>query len=461
MSLIFFDLETSSRLFMGQILNYSFIETDDSLNILDELSGKIRVSRLELPDPGAIITNRINLLMHNEDPHALSEPESMRLITEFISKKCSGPLKPRLLGYNSSKFDIPFLRTSLIRNGINPYFGGKIVYEDLLFVVRKLATLSQDFPLHLCRNPLDNSKLSLKLETVSSALNVSKNPQTHESRDDVLLTIDLARNLETNFGVSLQSFNAIETPPSGMLPRSAEVFYFVEPEYDLGLQRRSCSYPATLLDSNSRSSLWIDLRRYAQGAGRKSIRWINKGSSCMYLSPEIHLHNPEHAELAKTALDEFSKINLANFFRPTECDIEQHIYRLDFDAIAALNEAIWSGNTAALKALENKDASVIFLRYRLANYVYGSGFDTKLDSLLRDYSLYRYGGHALVLKGELEQTDVNPFHPRLSLFLHEIEERLTNTKDEKDIELLEALKGFYFKSDIFRVAGEALLGLGS
>ena len=33
--------------------------------------------------------------------------------------------------------NLPFLRTSLIRNGINPYFMGKLIYRDLLFLAKK------------------------------------------------------------------------------------------------------------------------------------------------------------------------------------------------------------------------------------------------------------------------------------------------------------------------------------
>lgn len=49
---IFYDLETTDREFVGQILNYSFILVDEQLNVVRELNGDIRISRLQLPSRG-------------------------------------------------------------------------------------------------------------------------------------------------------------------------------------------------------------------------------------------------------------------------------------------------------------------------------------------------------------------------------------------------------------------------
>jgi len=61
---VFYDLETSDKNPIGQILNYCFILVDSSLQIVDELSGLVKISRLQLPDSGAILANKIDVVDH-------------------------------------------------------------------------------------------------------------------------------------------------------------------------------------------------------------------------------------------------------------------------------------------------------------------------------------------------------------------------------------------------------------
>ena len=148
MKSIFFDLETSDKNPIRQILNYSFILVDDDFSIVSELSGLIQLSRLQLPAPEAILANRIDVTQHQKLAID-TEREAMAKIQSFI-EHCielhAGNEKLPIIGYNSARFDIPYLRTSLIRNGINPYFSGKIIIRDLLFASRKLAASDVRFP---------------------------------------------------------------------------------------------------------------------------------------------------------------------------------------------------------------------------------------------------------------------------------------------------------------------------
>ena len=124
---IFFDLETSTTEPIGQILNYSFIATDDKFEIIDECSDSVKISPLELPVADAILANRIDVIEHQKHNY-LNETLSMKKIFDFFTKmieKNKGE-KIVLIGYNSLKFDVPYLRTSMIRNGLSPYFRGKI-----------------------------------------------------------------------------------------------------------------------------------------------------------------------------------------------------------------------------------------------------------------------------------------------------------------------------------------------
>jgi exonuclease I len=134
---VYYDLETSDKHAVGQILNYCFILVDDQLSLLDELSGLVRISRLQLPDPGAILANRTDVLAHQKRAHEC-EAEALGRIRCFIERcaqRASGNVA--LVGYNSSRFDLGYLRTSFIRNGQDPFFGGKTLARDLLHGVHK------------------------------------------------------------------------------------------------------------------------------------------------------------------------------------------------------------------------------------------------------------------------------------------------------------------------------------
>ena len=80
---IFYDLETSDRNPVGQIINYSFILVDERYEVLDELSGLIRISRLQIPDPGAILANRTDVIEHQKLAND-SEPVALGKIRDFI-----------------------------------------------------------------------------------------------------------------------------------------------------------------------------------------------------------------------------------------------------------------------------------------------------------------------------------------------------------------------------------------
>ena len=82
---IFFDLETSTTEPIGQILNYSFIATDDKFEIIDECSDSVKISPLELPVADAILANRIDVIEHQKHNY-LNETLSMKKIFDFFTK---------------------------------------------------------------------------------------------------------------------------------------------------------------------------------------------------------------------------------------------------------------------------------------------------------------------------------------------------------------------------------------
>lgn len=461
MHAIFYDLETSDQNPIGQILNYSFIFVDDELEPLDECSGTIRISRLQLPRAGAILTNRVNVVEHQRQSRD-SEFSAMRRIHEFISTCAKKAKKPiALIGFNSSNFDLPFLRTSFIRNGLNPFFKGQQVLErDLLLSIRKLALCDTRFPRIATKD--DPGKLCLRLENLGHALGLLTGKQSHDSREDVILSIALAKYCRDTFGFDAVSYLAYEGGAFEPRQRQPDVFSMLELNYDLSCAERSIIKPVTLLDCNYRASIWVDLEAYKNGRGRQSLRNIKKlGGHSAWFAAESQL-DPSWREWALKAQTEFRAINLDNFFGPTECDIEANIWRLDASDREALFKAIHKGDESEIQGV---DAKVILLRHKLRSYEWGSGDDHTMEKALRNYALRRYGGETFMSKiprSEVkEENRAEYYHPTLKMLFDEISEERKNRTSPDDTTLLAALEQFYLESDIYRVAGSELLARGS
>ena len=195
--IIFFDLETTSLHRVGQILNFCFVCVDRSWNELARLKGEIKVSRLELPDPLAIVSTGIDIIALNERA-TYSEREAMMEIQHFFDT-WNIPKKTALSGYNIERFDVPFLRTSMLRSGVFPYAHPQS--NDLLLLVRHLLgtqdELRADYQEFLVDQQADSvPRISATLEKVSKYFGLLTNAQAHESEDDVELTIALARLIE-------------------------------------------------------------------------------------------------------------------------------------------------------------------------------------------------------------------------------------------------------------------------
>ncbi len=465
MKAIFFDLETSDKNPVGQIINYCFIVVNRSYEIIDELSGLVNLSRLQLPSPGAILANRTDVMKHQELAKD-SEPEAMRKIFEFISRVvATEDKKVALIGYNSSRFDIPYLRTSLIRNGLNPYFSGKLVYRDLLFASKKLAVIRSDFP----RTAKDEASeeaagiLSLSLENLSHRLGLLKGKQTHESRDDVILTIELAKTFKEKFMLDTIDQEAYEVGAQHTNGPNPVLTWVLYPEYDLKAEKPVKRVPMCLLDYDYRSALWIDLDRYQKGEGRKSISWFNKASSQFVSGGAINENN--YSNTASKALEEFKEIKVANFFPRSTCDIEQDIYRLDMQRIETLRRAIWDNDSSAIASVSDKDTKVLWIRHRLANYIVPASWNTgnskknpeqlKFENTLKQYAEYRYGGKLQLFKTiDLLEESSRPeaFAPTLQQLLDELRQSYQRGNDE-DKEVLASLFEFYRQSDMVRLLG--------
>lgn len=444
MNTIFFDLETTDLNPVGQILNYAFVEVDDNWNIKSMLCDKIAISRTQLPSPGAILATRTDIFAHQADA---KDPEHIALakIQKYISDIVEWQ-ETRLVGFNSNKFDVPYLRTSMIRNGLNPYFGGSIKYGDVLHVVRRLACDNAEFCSKLQRR--DDGRLMFRLESVTKSLGLldPSEIQAHESLSDVMLTIKLAKYLADNYGIDVRTYSSYEIDNTRfdvvkVFPYTDETGQKVSDEY--------CYF--TVLEQNKTQSLLINLKKFEEGAHKGAVSWYNKNTSALYV--QKYIKDDDLRKRANDARETLSNINLQNFWPPKNCDVEQFIFMLPIGQISALYDAVWRRDLYLIKETQSKYASQLYLRF-LCNT---SDMD-QVESQLKDYAIYRYGGK-MKLDKEKFDTKYQPgvysesFHPTYNELIAQIDE-LAKVPENKHI--MSQLKLFYQTSPICVVAGPEL-----
>ncbi|NMC62751.1 MAG: hypothetical protein GYA55_06225 [SAR324 cluster bacterium] len=446
---IFYDLETSDLSPVGQIMNFCFTVVDNDFTPQDSLQGAVKLSRLQLPRAAAIAANKIDVLKHQESAK-YSEAEAMCVISKFINDLVTeyGEYNIALVGYNSSRFDLDFLRTSLIRNGINPYF--KVRHKDLLFCSRKLAVSKKNFPrLSSIESP---DKLSLRLETLCQAFGLLTGSQAHESSDDVRLTIELAKYFNKEFQLDVRDYLPYEV--QGPLHREKGlILKRLIPSYDLSKKEIYEDIPYALLDSNYRYALWINLNRYrdliANNEEPANAIEFFKMEGSDFIIKEKSQNTKDLCDTAAEALEKLASINLQNYFRETDCDIEAHIYRLDQNQISALGKRLWKQDESAKLS---DDAKLLQVRFKMANAKEGT---PGLDARLKDYALYRYGGRMKLNRyseAVYEQgVEQEGFHPSFEQMLKELRE-IAEVGDDETKELMQSLMNYYNSTTIGRFA---------
>ena len=455
---VYYDLETTDKNTIGQIVNYCFILVNSDLDVVDELSGLVKISRLQIPDPGAILANRTDVLEHQAQAVDY-EPDAMRRIADFLScsiQKAGGALP--LIGFNSSRFDLGYLRTSFIRNGINPYFQGKIVPRDLLHVAQKAYLHCPMFRELVRKEREGEAKLSLSLQTISRALGLLDGVQAHESREDVLLTIRVSKWLRDSCQLDVSTFEAYEGGRLHSTAKSGAVYLNEEPEYDLQSQGFAARRPVTLLDADHRSALWIDLDRYQGAADPSCIMWRSAAKNAFFISPQA-VSNVEWSEVARAALRQFRSVTLKNFFEKSTCDIEQDIYRLDFDHLDRYSKAIAANDKSLLNECRLPDAKVLWLRHQLAS-PQATINDSAAAELLRKYAIHRYGGKLQLARTLRDEHGPEAFHSTLAEMVRRLiqaQEAAAITRNNEDLRLMSSLERFIRESDIAKVAGQDLL----
>lgn len=447
---IFYDLETTDLERVGQILNFAFVAVDQNFQRIEALTANVKISRLQLPRVGAVLTNRTNVLEHQAKA-TVTEFEAVDAIHDFI-ERIIGQAKGEpvaLIGYNSASFDLDYLRTTYIRNGVNPYYQ-RIANRDLLLGVRHLMAHSDPFREKLFGFAGDE-KVRLRLESLCKLFGLLDGAQDHESLSDVLLTIKLAQTLKDQFGLDIRTFEPYQVAPLHRTAREQPVLLAEALTSNFSRDKRVKTYPALLLDANARYALWIDLAKYreakAKGAELKeSIKW-RKFAEHLVVKHTEDLTDDFSMEV-QSAKHDFQSLRLSNFFTETDCDIEQFIYRISPSQIDELQEAFSSGEMLASGA--SPEMVQLYRRFTLENHP--GPLSAELSAMLARYAEYRYGGK---LKLTSSGKDAVKRHPTLSALLAEISKAEAEAT-AADQPIVQALKRFYLESEIYQVAGERL-----
>lgn len=453
---IFYDLETSDLEKVGQILNFAFVAVDSKFKVISSLAKKVKISRLQLPQVGAILANKTNVLKHQKEAN-LTEAQAVNEIQNYINQtlQLTSGEPIALIGFNSSNFDLGFLRTVFIRNAKNPYFTN-VVHKDLLVVAKYLMVNNQNFRSKIFEFCKDK-KPNLKLETLCRAFSLLDKEQEHESLADVLLTISLAKEFIKHYKVDVREFEPYAVKKLHQAEKGS-VFFLAEPLISNYTEDKfSTIYPATLLDYNDKYALWINLETYQKLSSKEkdassAVKWKKQAEDLLLsLDKEV---NDELYKLATKALKDLSKIKLANFFEEATCDIEQHIYRIPPNCIKVIERTINEG--FSLPNL-SKDIKYIAKRYWLENFKQEP--NEEFTKAMKNYALYRYGGKLLLRNIEKDKSTEENLkkcsHPTFKTMYKQIEEKIEDASAEQK-ELLLSLKEFYLKSEIYQYAKEEL-----
>ena len=344
MRAVFFDLETTSLSRLGQVLQYSFFVTDHDYIPIKECSGQIALSPIELPDPGAILATGIPVLAHQRAGHP-AEYEAARKIADFLRAECEACRACRepsyLMGYNAAGFDIPFLQTVFIRNGIDFNLTTQLVARDLLHSVQKLA-VSQPTFYRFARGGANGSKLSLSLEHTAKGMGLLNGDQAHSAREDVALTILVAQEIKRRFGHDPLTFKAFEPELPFGRPARPLIVNRLEPNYAvhrgqgahrfIPLSDAGKETPYLLVESRGDKSLWLNLKRFAASpvqddvAMREALQYMHHAKKSFFMGSEPSAELREGA-LAARAWELCAHETLDGYFsRLPKRDIEERLF---------------------------------------------------------------------------------------------------------------------------------------
>ena len=463
---LFYDFETSSKEFLGQILSYAFVLTNSNYEPLNSLTGKIKLNRTQCPEVKAILTNKINV--QNLQQTGIPEYEAAQTIFSFINQLIKHHNQITLIGFNSNNFDLSFLRNLLVRYGFNPYFNGKLKNIDILHWIQHIAFYNEDqFPWVLSEN--DTKRYySFKLEDITQASALLTNEQSHDAFEDVILSIKLVSYFEQKFKQRLTEFKPILLPENSDNTHLLKQRYRHFPEDGSNPKKYIYRYFYSLV-LQPKSLLMINIKDLQALLSVKptwaSITQEEKLSCIQYINSNKHFFIGETCEKNETETYQtiIDLINQDPFFAnlqqspkqyfqliKKEWDIEYQIHEIGFDhhidTLNRLKHELFNNPESypnlLQELLSKRTSKQDTYLIQLFNRLYLNISENPDPALLTRYLKPRY----ITKEMYRNPKEITTFDQQD----HELEDALKTCENENDIIILNALKEYYtlFKTQL-------------
>ena len=188
--IIFYDLETTGRSsYWDQIIQIAAICTDESLNVLDEINLIGKLNSYAVPDPEALLVNKIPI-----ESIYKSNLSNYELVSE-ISHKFAEWSPAVFIGYNSINFDEELIRNAFFKNLFDPYLTikNKNTRIDLLDLTR----IANFFYPNKIKSLLNKKGSAImKLESIANTNDIT-NFTAHDAMGDTYASLELAKLIKS------------------------------------------------------------------------------------------------------------------------------------------------------------------------------------------------------------------------------------------------------------------------
>lgn len=219
---IFYDIETTGTdIVYDQILQFGAILVDDKLVELDRFEIRCRLLPWIVPSPGALLVTATDV-ERLDDP---SLPDFYTMMHE-ISSRLTHWGRATFIGYNSMRFDEPFLQRAFWQALLPPYLtvtrGNARL--DLLTMIRAAACFKPE----LFNTPRrEDGAPTFRLDALAPANGFNAH-RAHDAMGDVEATLFLARKLAAHFPELWEPLvaRASKTSLGALLKSGAPVFLF-------------------------------------------------------------------------------------------------------------------------------------------------------------------------------------------------------------------------------------------
>lgn len=447
---IYFDFETTSVHRVGQIIDFCFIAIDPNWNEIERHSGLVKISHLQLPEPGAVNVTNLNV-EHHQNSATFTEREAIESMVGFINeiKKLNNDKVPYLIGYNSADFDIEHFRVGCIRNGFSPY--KLFEARDIYLTVQYLYATNEDFRSKIPRIIKDGKeKISLKLEHVTKSLGLLTEEQKHESSFDVELTIKLARFLKTHYGICPMQFH-----PYGLFDNHESIgIPICVSEFSRSLTSPIKDMWKLLIRTEGNASFWVDLEKFQKKSSSREEavkavkRYKTNGGHLVWVNRTQELPT-KYDDCAVKALQLLENVTAEEMYGESNCYIEQFIYRIRLDHHQALFQ-LYKRSPQTWGTAASEDIVLLAKRYWLDNCSQEEQQSEEYNSMFRRYCDYRYGGKLRLSNLPKDaEPDGKTYHPSLKQLFEQVQTFAREAKVPEKRDIFEKLERFYRSSKIW------------